>query len=79
MLLMITTITNEFLDGISRIVQTKKYSDGSVFKCTKIAIVISYGAIASFMLGCIFDTPSIVAISGVVGIMSFVTACVADV
>ena len=34
MLLMITTITNEFLDGISRIVQTKKYSDGSVFKCT---------------------------------------------
>lgn len=31
---MITTITNEFLDGMSRIVQTKKYSDGSVFKCT---------------------------------------------
>lgn len=42
----------------------------------KIAIVISYGAIASFMLGCFFDAPSITAISGVVGIMSYVTACV---
>lgn len=50
-----------------------------VSNTSKIAIVISYGAIASFMLGCIFDTPSIVAISGVVGIMSYVTACVADV
>ena len=45
----------------------------------KIAIVISYGAIASFMVGCLISMPTMVAVSAVVGIMSYVTAVVADV
>ena len=31
---MITTLTYEILDGMSKLVQTKVYRDGSVTKCT---------------------------------------------
>lgn len=31
---MITTLTYEILDGMSKLVQTKTYSDGSISKCT---------------------------------------------
>ena len=50
-----------------------------VSNTSKIAIVISYGAIASFMVGCLISMPTMVAVSAVVGTMSYVTAIVADV
>ncbi len=49
-----------------------------VSNLSKIAIVISYGSIASFIVGCLCSMPTLVAVSAVVGIMSYVTACVAD-
>ena len=50
-----------------------------VSNTSKIAIVISYGAIASFMVGCLISMPTVVAVSAVVGTMSYVTAIVTDV
>lgn len=32
--MMITTLSYEILDGMSKLVQTKRYSDGSITKCT---------------------------------------------
>ncbi len=50
-----------------------------VSNTSKIAIVISYGSIASFVVGCLCSIPTMVAVSTVIGTMSFVTAIVADV
>jgi len=45
----------------------------------KIAIVTTYGSIASFMVGCAMSLPTIVAVSAVVGFTAYATALVTNV